>query len=230
MDLRYGVCSRKTVDGHFRRNATRHIPTTQPHPAGFENCYPPSSECAEKVLGVPPHHRYLIDVCPTGCIHWWTHMEQPGQHLKRCKHGCHLCKCPHCGARRFIEDKKGLRGAQTCWLFFDVLQTMFLSPDLAEAMLKGRIFRDEVDHPSCPSFGKYEEYTRLREVLGQHQFEMDKVCIRWLGCRASGSHRGGAVPLQDTRSEIDGYLGDMSSSIIRFGQHSVASNMLGQCR
>jgi hypothetical protein len=150
---RHGISARKAVDGVLKRNPSRHIPGTTRDPAGYQNCYPPSIQCAERVLSVPDHHRYVVDVCSTGCMHWWTFMEDRAKHFRQCK-GCSLCRCPHCGSNRFVRDKKGLRGAQSCRLFYDALHTMFLIPDLAHAMLSGRDVRDDISHKDCPAFGK----------------------------------------------------------------------------
>jgi hypothetical protein len=193
--FRHGVSARKAVDGMLRRNSVRHIPGTTPDPAGFTNCYPPSTQCAERVLSVPDHRAYIVDVCPTGCIHWWTFMEDNQKHFARCK-GCMLCRCPHCDSSRFISDKKGVRGAQSCWLFFDALQTMFLNPELAEAMLSGRWNRDDPSHPDCPAFGKWHEYKRLKKVLPELGFRLQDVrLLHWKDCCVYNCHRPVLVSL-----------------------------------
>lgn len=177
---RENIQSRKCADMHLYMNATRQFPGIgEPDPAGSSNCYPPSIDACEAILGVGDLSKYLIHLCPTGCEHWWTFMPDYGSHYQRC-YGCDLCKCLHCGANRFRQDsKRGIRGAAMCWLFADVFQTMVLDAELAAAVLQGRAARNDPDlsdgHASKPSFAKYQEGRRLQEQLPCYGFDLKKV-------------------------------------------------------
>jgi hypothetical protein len=176
---RYNVKSRKVADEELHNNAYRQFPDLgSPDPSGFRNCWPPTMECAEAVLRKPALDRYLIDCCPNGCEHFWPFMPQFRQHYKDCG-GCELCKCPHCDGDRFVKDKHGLRGRARCWLFHDAFQQMFLDPDLACALLKGRAARNDENQPAedpmKPSFSRYREGKRLSQELPQQGYSMDKV-------------------------------------------------------
>lgn len=176
---RENVQSRKCADAHLHMNASRQFPARgEPDPAGFSNCYPPSIAACEAILQVPDLSTYMIHLCPNGCEHWWTFMQDFKRHYKDCG-GCHLCRCPHCDAHRFVYDKKGLRGRQVCWLFFDVFQTMMLDPELAQVVLEGQAARNDASVPdtnrSKPSLAKYKEGKRLLEVLPAHGYDMAQV-------------------------------------------------------
>lgn len=180
----HGVSSKKTVQGALKRAADRQERAcgAPASPSSTKNCYSPSIECAMRVLGTPDHRKYLIDVCPKGCVHWWTRLTDERRHFEKCK-GCSLCRCPQCGAARLIRTNKGIRGAQRCWFFFDAIHNMFLKPGLASAMLRGRALRDDQSHPDCPPFAKYKEYGRLKNELPERGFKLKNVwsflpCLR----------------------------------------------------
>lgn len=178
--FRTNVQSKSAANSILEHNARRQFPKLgKPDPAGFRNCYPPSIAACEAILGVPNLSRYLIHVCPTGCEHWWTFMPKASEHFKDC-HGCPECRCPHCGAARFVHHKKrGVTGQSMCWLFCDAFQTMMLEPDIAEAVLKGQAARNDQTvpntHPHKPSLAKYKEGGRLQEELPKSGYDMDKV-------------------------------------------------------
>jgi hypothetical protein len=112
-----------------------------PDPEGHENCWPPSIAACERILDVPELSRYLVHVCARGCIHWWTFMPDASSHFDTCQ-GCLHCRCPHCDAPRFVKGKQGTVGAQSCWLFPDAIQDLFLNPDWARAVPTGQSPRD----------------------------------------------------------------------------------------
>lgn len=176
---REGVSAKMVVEGILQRNSDRQERACgeAAGPNEPKNRYPPNVASAEKVLGVPDHNRYLFDVCPRGCIHWWAPLQDRYKHFTECRNSaCKLCKCPHCGESRLSRTKKGVKGAQQCWLFFDALHNMFLDPELANAMLMGRKIRDDECDPDRPSFAKYQEYTeRLKPDLESQGFRMDHV-------------------------------------------------------
>lgn len=178
---RENVQSRECADMNLHLNATRQFPARgKPDPAGFLNCYPPSIAACEAILDVPDLSIYCIHLCSSGCEHWWTFMPEYRSHFRNCG-GCELCRCPHCGAHRFVKCKsKGIRGAQVCWLFFDAFQVMMLSADLAQAVLEGQAARGDASvsdqHPSKPSLSKYGEGKRLLQELPGHGFDTEKVC------------------------------------------------------
>jgi hypothetical protein len=181
LNYRKNVQSLKVANESLRLNATQQHPSFgPPDPAGFKNCWPPSIACCEAILKRPDLDRYLFHCCPNGCEHWWPYLPQYKQHFRECV-GCKLCRCPHCGAERFKKDKKGLRGSARCWLFFDAFQNMMLDPELAAAVLLGRAARnDDVvpDHdPSKPSFSKYKEGKRLKAVLPELGYNLQKVLL-----------------------------------------------------
>jgi hypothetical protein len=152
-----------------------------PDPEGHENCWPPSIAACERILDVPELSRYLVHVCARGCIHWWTFMPDASSHFDTCQ-GCLHCRCPHCDAPRFVKGKQGTVGAQSCWLFPDAIQDLFLNPDWARAVLTGKSLRDtgngEALGAQKPSFANSAEYARLKDVLPGLGYDMEKVCIQ----------------------------------------------------
>lgn len=171
-----------------------------PDPEGHLNCWPPSLDACESVLNVPELSKYRIHLCPKGCIHWWTHSPTASQCFHNCPKGpagCDQCRCPHCKSHRFVKGKQGVVGAQTCWLFLDAIQDMFLDPDWANAVMKAQAMRDNEDEEGHdglagkPSFARYKEYARLCTVLPEHGYDMSKVCLFFIpgicSCYTRGS-------------------------------------------
>jgi hypothetical protein len=181
LNYRHNVQSLKVANEILRLNATRQHPSFgPPDPAGFTNCWPPSIACCEAILKKVMLDILLIHCCPNGCEHWWTNMPEFRQHFRECK-GCKLCRCPHCGAERFANDKKGLRGSARCWLFFDAFQNMMLDAQLAAAVFRGRAARNDDtvsdDDPSKPSLAKSKEGKRLNDVLPELGYDLQKVLL-----------------------------------------------------
>lgn len=174
--------SRECAEQDLKDTARRHAHVGKPDPEGFDNCYPNSIYACEKVLDVPELNRYLIHVCTTPrCIHFWLYMANAAHHYRTCENlECPDCKCPYCGSSRFVKGQQGVVGAQSCWLFIDAIQSLFLQPDFSTAVLASQALRDSEGgngFTGKPSFAMSSEYGRLCTVLPQEGYDMSKVCI-----------------------------------------------------
>jgi hypothetical protein len=110
------VQSKKFAEQHLFSNAYGLLEVIrEPDPGGIENCYPPSIAACSAVLGVPELQKYEVHLCSRGCIHWWLDMPNFQEHFRACNNpDCPDCICPHCKARRFVKDKKGIHGVERC--------------------------------------------------------------------------------------------------------------------
>jgi hypothetical protein len=148
----------------------------EPNGPGMQNNrHPPSLYACQEILDVPDPETYEYHVCSRGCTHWWSHMNNPAQHLRSCD-GCSKCQCPHCHSERYkllnarsrLRDSQYVEPAQKCWFFYDVFYHMFLSIEWVTAVLNSQQNKQA-------SFHSTPENARLRECLPKHGYDHKKV-------------------------------------------------------
>lgn len=142
-----------------------------PAPDNPRNRYPPSIHLCRAVLGVGSLDDYEVHVCPAGCPHRYPHMtrSQWQEHaaLQLCGADCHRCKCPQCGASRFMQLENGAyEPAAPCYFFPDALQQLYYDPVWVRHVEKGH---------QLSAFVRSHEGQRVQQRLTELGYDLDKV-------------------------------------------------------
>lgn len=167
-DLHHGVPV-NTVEKSVRDNSRMFGGSASPdNPL---NRYPPSLFICRKVLGIDSLDAYERHLCPCGCDYQYPNQRRPEwkEHarLRRCGEDCPLCRCPKCGAWRFIELDGGIiEPANVYYFLLDAIDQLYLDPVWVQYAEAGHTDSRYVRSP---------EGLRVIEVLKQQAYDLSKV-------------------------------------------------------